>query len=200
MRGAEFFTSLAFIAARWWHIIVLVLGGLMSAWIARLTDAMAPFAPYSWLAAGLLSALIMAGTLLAGSKAAEIIARWNFARKLAAGSPYLNPLETKFDRQRIKFADFYNPYNAVHTKKTFLDCELVGPSVILFTGAAVLHGIGFANCDCIAIKDNAIVHNLIVFEDVVIRGGRIYGATLLFPKSMVDRLNREMPGITWVTN
>jgi hypothetical protein len=32
-----------------------------------------------------------------------------------------------------------------------------------------------------------------------IRGGKIYGATLLFPQAMVERLNRDIPGITWIT-
>ena len=197
--GAEFFTGIAFMGARWWFIITTVVGGLMSSYAAFVTNALQPYAPFSWVAAGIMAALLVACALLAAAKAADVIAHWNFVRKLAAGPAPFNPLSDHFERQQIKLADFRNPFNLVHSGKTFINCEIIGPGVIFFTGNSVLQDIGFINCDCVAVREGAFVQNLMAFDSAVLRGGKIYGATVLFPASKKDELSKQIPNMAWIT-
>ncbi|MFA7307221.1 MAG: hypothetical protein WC026_11165 [Hyphomicrobium sp.] len=186
-------------ATRWWGILLPLLGGAMSGYLAYVTSALAAYAPFSWLAAGLTAALVFILIGLGAAKTAELTARWHYTRRITANPPPVNPLDNVFTRRQIKLADIRNPFNAVHSNKTFLDCELIGPGTLLFAGNTTLDGIGFINCDCVSVRENVPVHNLIVLQDAVIRGGKIYGMTLLFPETMVEQLNREIPGIQWIT-
>lgn len=195
----QLFASILEAATKWWSIIVPLVGGAVSGYLAYLTSALAAYAPWSWFAAGLAAAMMLVLIGLCASKTAELVARWNYTRKITASTPTFNPLDSVFTKKQIKLSELRNPFNPVHENKNFLDCEIIGPGVLYFDGSTTLTGIGFVNCDCVAIREGAAINNLMVFKDAVIRGGKIYGVTLLFPAAAKEHLNAQLPGIPWIT-
>jgi len=183
---------------KWWQVIIIVAGWVMSSWAAWFTAALAPYSPLSWVLAGAVMALVLAVIITLLSKTADVLTRWNFARKMAASPPSFNPLDTVFERMQLKLSDLRNPYAPVHDGKTFLDCELIGPGVIAFYGSTV-ERVAFIGCDCVAIKKDAQVQNLLVLRNAVVRGGEIYGATILFSEADVPGFRTAMPNINWIT-
>jgi hypothetical protein len=110
----------------------------------------------------------------------------------------INPLEPMFSNQRIKVADFYNPFDANHRNKTFIDCEFIGPSVVAFINSNIeLDKI--VDCEFVEVANNAQVRNVIGFDRATVRRGRFYRMTLLFPPADAARLRAANPNLVWLT-
>jgi hypothetical protein len=170
-----------------------IVGGLVSAWLAWLTDRLNAYAPLSWLAAGLFGGLICAGIawLVGRARWWMIQARW--ANLLNSPGEGVNPLDDNFVRRRIKIDDFVSPVHPSIQGKSFDRCELIGPAVVLM-GSSVFDPL-FFDCNFICVKDNVNVYNAIVISDYVFLRCKFYRLSLLVPESVVN----SVPPVPWLS-
>jgi len=153
-------------ASKAWPWVLTVVTTLGTGWIAKASDWLAGYGPISWVICGLLGGLIFSFTWFAIASGME---RYQRSRTLKAFKrpeiDGINPLDAVFIKHRIDINAFKNPLPNESVKdKTFVDCELVGPAVIFFLGAANLNNVAWMNCDFVAVDDNKMVQNVIAFE------------------------------------
>lgn len=173
----------------------LLSGGLAS-WAAAATEALNEFGPISWVLSGLVGMVLFCMSYWLWSTARVNLAKAEFARDLSARTQNINPLEDTFRKLRIEVNAFRTPTFDVAKGKVFIDCELRGPAVVLFMGYSNFSNAGFVNCEVVKIKDEAMIYNVVPFEDITVRGGKLYNLTILVPESMAERFP---PGMLWLT-
>lgn len=173
----------------------LLSGGLAS-WAATATEALNKYGPISWVASGLVGAVLFCLAWWLWSVAKLNVAKAEFAKDFASKSPNINPLDDTFTKQRIDVNTFRTPTFDVAKGKVFVDCELRGPAVVLFMGYSSFSHAGFINCEMVKIKDNTSIYNVIPFENITVRGGKLYNLTILVPESAAKSFPPETHWLT----
>ena len=118
-----------------WVTIASVLGGLLMAYLAKITDWIRPWGAVGWGFVGLGSALVAAPVLsvvtYAIGAAAKRRAEAKAIRKWSDQVDGINPMEREFRHERIRLSDLANPITLQVIGKRFIGCELIGPVTIL---------------------------------------------------------------------
>jgi hypothetical protein len=111
-------------------------GGLLSGWAAHVADIFPRYAPFSWVAAGLIG---MAVTAFIAACIGWLRARIYEARLYQIASvakPPFNRLEQQFTKQVISITDLIHPLGEPISAKTFIDCEFYGPGILALSAAS----------------------------------------------------------------
>jgi hypothetical protein len=115
----------------------------------------------------------------------------------------INPLDDTFRNRRINISDLVPPFASVIRRKTFIDCELIGPANASLSatspGAGSMNGVGFIDCNACKVKDDIFVSTGVMFEDCTFLRGRIFRVTFFIPASGYDHMKNSMPGMNWLT-
>lgn len=184
-------------AYNWLPLVIGTAGvSAISGWAAYVSQSVAQFGPIAWISAALIGGLLFLLLYLLWLRSRLLATRLIHAHAMMERTDTVNPLESVFTRKRIRLDDLKLPLVQPVAGKTFVDCELVGPAVILFGGQANLSHVGFVCCDFVAIKDQTLVQNVLPLIDVTIRGGKIYQATILVGQSAVPRMPKDAHWIT----
>jgi hypothetical protein len=109
----------------------------------------------------------------------------------------VNPLDDSFNRKRIKLTSFVSPYRAIIQGKTFDQCELFGPAVVVLRGGINMNFNEFHFCDFIAVRNNSAPVTGISFVNVTVLRSKLYGLTFLVPESQVHSMIKQ--GIPFIT-
>lgn len=182
--------------------IALIIGWAMSfaipAWATWAIAALQAWAPLSWVVAGFLGMLIAALVYAIVARA-----RLWFVNARATGEFYkqidrINPLEDTFRNRRIAIADLKPPFEPVIRRKTFIDCELIGPANASF-GATSMNGVIFIDCNACKVKNTAFISTSVMFEDCTFLRGKIFRVTFFIPEAGYDHMRNSMPGMNWLT-
>jgi hypothetical protein len=183
----------------WGPFVVGALGfGGLAGWAAFVTEPFNKFAPFSWVAAGLLGALIFMALVWGWTKIAIRYQEFRAVARLnARPAPPINPMDSFFTGQRIAISDFAPaiPGRMVESK-TFDNCEIVGPAWIYCGGHTLMAYSDFFDCDFVKVKNQAQAHAVIGFQDITIRRSKIFRVTFLIPEGMVGQIP---PGANWIT-
>ena len=124
-------------------------GGAVTAWATWATGLFKTYAPFSWVAAGIVG---MASFGLMALIVAAVFAQFHKAKLFQKSSEKtlrINPLEAEFTRSKIDVADFVHPVGFPTVGKTFTECELYGPSVILLSECLCVGQMRHFNCEFI---------------------------------------------------
>ena len=100
----------------------------------------------------------------------------------------------------MHFSDISSPVDNSIVGKTFTRCEIIGPATVFFVGSGHIQDCMFMNCDFIAAKKGASIHNAIKLNDCVIRNCLIYGVTFIVPPSLYGAIPEEANWITEFPN
>ena len=169
-------------------------GGAVTGVLSSTVEWVDQFGWFGWWVAFLFGCVLTAATM---SLAALVRLRLVEARMYLdfekRGSS-VNPLETEFHKKRIKLSDLMPPTFRPISKKKFIDCELVGPCVILFTDGMNINGLKFESCDLMPTKRQLSVRNGLIMQDCHIIGGSIIGATILLHPDVLAALEAQ-PGM-----
>jgi hypothetical protein len=175
----------------------------IAGWAAHATQLLNPYAPFSWVAAIILGALISACVYALFARAKLWIVQSNIQSDFYKSSDRINPLDESFQTRRIKIADLVSPIEPIIRSKTFIDCELIGPANIALSGTAPgklsMNGTGFIKCNACRIKDNIFVTNAILFEDCTFIRGKLFGVTLFVNEYSYEFAKKSMPGMPWLS-
>lgn len=156
--------------------------GLAMAWLAYLTDIVKPYAPLIYGIAALSGALATALTLALFGVFRQRMAGAAMRRASINTTKSVNYLDDYFNKMAIKIIDFepmYGPYNG----KKFVDCDIIGPAVIILSGQMSFKDVAWGRTDAILIEDkNPTLHNAILFDGVSFERCRFFSITLLMQK------------------
>jgi hypothetical protein len=130
------------------------LGGSISVWFASRSEWVSQYGVLGWWIAALFGAGAFVLIILGAVGVASYIQKILYMRQWAKKVDFVNPLENEFSKERIKLEDFVNPITRTIVGKTFIDCELLGPSNILIANNNTFDHSGFINCDFIEIREN----------------------------------------------
>ena len=146
----------------------------IAGWAAHITDALKPYAPFSWVVAAFLGAAIAIYALYQKARLWAV----NRSVEFYKNPDRINPLDNTFQSKRILISDLISPIENVIRNKTFIDCEIMGPSNIFFSGtrpgSTSINGAEWVGCSVVIVKENVQVSNCIKFEDCNILRGKLF--------------------------
>ncbi|TXR48535.1 hypothetical protein [Phyllobacterium endophyticum] len=171
--------------------------GIFTAWVASYSNWVSQFGVIGWWMTGLAGSLAMSIIILCGYLIKLAAVRSKAVKGWTERVNTFNPLDTNFFRLRMKLLEMADPVTGRIRGKSYTDCDLLGPGIILFYGKCNLTNLGFFGCDVFILKPSVFIQNVIVMEDVNITGGRISGATILIGDEMVATF--EAMGVEPVT-
>ncbi len=165
-----------------------VVGAGMS-YLASITDWVQSWGPLGYGIIALLSAVVVFISislfryLMAGAAVRRATASATEKWKNIANT--INPLDNEFSKKRIKLADLSHPMLVSVDNKTFVDCDLMGPANMFFSGSTNLSQVVFFNCDIIVAKESVRVMNVIPLNNINMYRGRIVGCTIYITSDRV---------------
>lgn len=185
----------------WWQAAVgagvLTVGGL-TAWAAWATDMLAAYAPFSWVAAGLLGSILAALAFWLVQVAVRLRLKTRFdARNLMGPSP-INPLEKTFVNRRIYVNDFVLPSNTIIANKTFIDCEIVGPANLYWWRANSAPTLLGPQMDAVYLDPDKQFQNGIGLDNCIFRGCSFQRITL-FVGANDYPIVKDNPFLRWIS-
>lgn len=161
--------------------------GSVAAWAAHATAALSAYSPFSWVLAGFLGVLLFLTARLVWASSRIRLLRYRLALEAAEKSDQFNPLDDTFTRKRIDLTLFKTPLNEPIENKTFVDCDLRGPLVVVFQGVTMV-GVNIVNCEFVRVREGAQVINVLPFINLRIQGGKIHNLTILVPEGAVGQI------------
>lgn len=170
---------------------------VLSGWAAHATALLTPYAPLSWIVAGLGGALAFVVVAWIAVAIRNGIISGTIRRRFYEQTDRINPLDTQFHNQRIKLADLMPPTGSEIEGKSFVGCEIIGPSNIAIRGSH-LTGCNFAIADAVLVKEGANVKNALAFRDCHFSKCKFYWVTLLVPEKQGEEFERGIPGLIWL--
>ncbi len=184
-----------------WPYIAGVVGvGAVTGFIAKATAWIEPWGAIGWWAAFLAGVLLAAFVLLLGSIAYSRATDARLRKKIYGDSDKLNPLDNFFQGKRIKLDDLVFPLDVFVRKKTFENCDIIGPYNVILVGRGTLANCTGSFVQAAIVKDGSQITNAIVLEECTIRNCRLYQITFLVPKSFFEVFSNGMNNITWITD
>ena len=191
---------------------VAVVGGV-TAYAAWATDLFSAYAPFSWVAAGIIGASLTALIFLIVQLGVRLRMKSRYDARILASGSMVNPLDRTFQNRRIYINDFVLPSFTVVKDKTFIDCEIVGPANLYWwQGNNALGSVG-PRMDAVFLDPQAEFDNGITLENCMFRGCSFQRITLFVgegdypavrdhgilnwisphPKSIADRAIASLP-------
>lgn len=175
-----------------WVAILSAIGTIAMTYVASISDLVGKYGLIAWFGVGLTGGLILAVILLVISKIRVNMVRASFAEKQAQTIAF-NPLSKKFERQRLKLADFYHPFYSTTNNAKFDECELIGPAHVIFLDCEIRY-CGFDNCEVVIVKENARIRGCAVFHECAFERSRFFSVTLYMPKRIFDKFKTLSDG------
>jgi hypothetical protein len=155
--------------------------------VAKYTQFLKPYAPYSFVLAGLVAAVLVLAMIGLGNFSFQQAAKRRFWDHVKEPARTVNPLAATFDGERIFIADVADPSQRWIQGKTFTNCEIVGRRIsLVFFGCTFHNPVQFYYCDLISaavIAGQAAppIATALTVRDCVFINCRFYSATLVFP-------------------
>jgi hypothetical protein len=169
----------------------------LSTWAASVTEALKPYAPFSWFAAGLLG-LVCSGLalwLLAWGRARWIRAGYD-SKMLARGSP-IDPMQRTFENTRIYLNEFTLPSHPLIEGKTFIGCEIIGPANLMLDADNSIRDIKQPICDAVLLRETPRFYNGIILRRCVFRECSFQRITFFVKPDEYD-MTKGLEWMNWV--
>jgi len=116
-----------------------------------------------------------------------------YADKHTDSAP-VNPLVGRYERQRIRLADFFHPFYRPIEDANFERCELLGPAHLVFIGNSIFTNSHFYDCEVVIVKKDAIVRGVTGFKDCRIDKCSLFRLTLYMPKDAYIEMKAALGG------
>ena len=203
IRRTELVDAALSLLERGWHWILLFLGaagtGGAAGWAAAASGWLNVYGPVSWVLATLFGVFLF--TLIAWAIASLRVrlAERRILRIHEISPPPFNPMDDTFTRRQILIQHFAKPLPQSNDGKSFINCEIFGPSVVFFGDNSTLIDNTVLDCDFVVVKNGAMVKNVIFFKNATIRRCTLYNLTILIPPVLAQQIEDASPGANWIT-
>ena len=173
-----------------------VIGALASGGLAAATDVFTTYAPWSWFGAAMTGAVGFQFIKVGRSWSKEKAENARRIANLQEPKGQINPLDETFERKRVFLSDLTPSIGSTVKGKRFIDCEIVGPGVILFYKNVTNINAHFGNCDFVRLAQGPTVQiqNLLAFEDCLFQNCSMIEMTILAPTAILNEIQRAAGG------
>jgi hypothetical protein len=184
-----------------WPLMGGAITGTITAWATAATAFLHPYAPFSWVAAFLIGAVIFELLVCGGVWIRNIIISQTIRRSFYEQPDRINPLLTIFQHQRIHISDLLSPITRRIDNKTFIGCEIIGPENIVLLDDFHMSHCDFFSCDYIVCNNRVVpVQNGVAFHACVMRNCKLHRITFLVPETDVVKFERGVGNIKWLSD
>lgn len=185
-----------------WSLAQFVWGGYviistaLPAWAVSATDIFQHHAPLSWVVSGFagLSFALLTYAIYAWANAKLIRSRYN--RELYEKTGFVDPMANTFEDRRIFLAEFCLPSDPYLSGKTFVNCEIIGPSVLFLRWSNRVDEHQLPNCDAIVLRGRSY-HNAITVDRCTFRGCSFKRITVMVLPEEFDK-SKELDWLNWL--
>ncbi|MBV4494654.1 hypothetical protein HU715_004725 [Pseudomonas sp. SWRI12] len=190
------------ISAEWlfdkfWPVFWMSAGGLITAQVTSISDLFKSFDPLVVFTLSIIGAYLTLGFYFLIIKSQKIAIQNRRAEQMLAATT-TNPLEKEFKQKIININDFYDPYYTPHIKKSFVDCQIIGPGNLLIQGGQLIR-CELTHVQIAIIKDEGKLFGVTILDNPIITNTMIANCTLLMTldnyNSLSDNLKKHIPVI-----
>jgi hypothetical protein len=188
-------------AGAWGTLGGTTISGIVVGWVAYATKILKPYAPVSWVLAAFVGAIFFCLVLLLAMQIWNASIRATASRRFYESGERINPTQNVFQAVRVKISDLTPPVGQKITGKTFVDCEIVGPSNIVLSGTTRLTDSGFDHLDCIILNGHVPVFNGVEFNNCSFLRCNFFLISVLVPEPFVSTFEAGFQGgIQWLSD
>ena len=173
--------------------------GLLTGWAGAASAWLEVWGPIGYVAAGLAGALAASVCLALMGLWRQQMARARFIAKTIVTPATINPLQTRFERQRFKLNDLENPFSVVVDNKEFLDCEIIGHGAAMFRAHTTVLRPSIVGCDLALLKKNVRIETFIVFQNCRFINCRFLRITIMVHPDVASHFPSESDA-NWITS
>lgn len=186
----------------WRLSLILTLGGIVTsialpAWAVRATNAFEAYAPFSWVAAGFVGFLLFAIglSLIAHARAKWIRAKYD--NNLYARTGFVDPMAATFENKRIFLADFVLPSDPHIDGKTFINCEIVGPSNLFIRINNRVDEHRLPVCDAVIVDNSVPIYGTTILDNCTFRKCSFKRITIFVLPEMYEA-SKNIEWLNWI--
>lgn len=190
----RFFAEVEWKWSLWGFIVTAATSSGFAAWAASETQLLSQYAPLSWVLAGLAAFLTVAVVYLVWSVARTISIRAYYNRSLYEKSGFVDPMANTFENKRIFLSEFCLPSDPYIAGKTFINCEIIGPSNLFLRHGNRVDEHKFSHCDAVLLAEGSTFYNGITVDGCMFRGCSFKRISLMLTKEERDR----SPTVDWL--
>lgn len=110
----------------------------------------------------------------------------------------INPLDTEFHKKKIKLTDMIHPGTKSISRKSFTNCQIIGPINIFMYSHITMNDITFNRCDFIATKELFSASCITTVEYTTFLQCEFIDCTIFAPPGIVTLLS-NLPGINFIS-
>lgn len=170
----------------------------LPAWAARATGMFSEYAPLSWVVAGFAGVMAYAIVVFIYGTGQQRSVRSRYDAKFMNETGGVDPLARVFEGKRIYLNDFVLPSNPKVIGKTFVDCEIVGPTNMYFEIDNTVHDIQNGLVDAVALNGERRFDNGVLFRNCTFRGCTFHRVTLFFQPEEASRI-QNLNWLNWIS-
>jgi len=138
------------------------------------------YAPLSWVIAGFAGLLLYAVAVFFYGTGQQRSVRSRYDSRFMQETGGVDPLAKVFEGKRIYLNDFVLPSQPHVIGKTFVDCEIVGPTNMYFEAGNAADNVQSNSVDAVALSGQRQFFNGVLFRDCKFRGCTFHRITLFF--------------------
>lgn len=196
-RGLEWQLSLGNFA---WQLFVPAGFFALPAWAIQASDTFAAYSPLSWVVAGLIGLLLYAVVIYLIGVGKKEAARAKYDANFLEKTGGIDPVSKVFESKRIFINDLAPPSEMTVEDKTFIDCEIVGPSNIYLQYGNNITEARSRNIDAVALSGKEMFTNGTVLRNCTFRRCSFHRVTIFVDPNEVPRLIEENNSwVRWIS-
>jgi hypothetical protein len=178
------------IRENWFTLTALLTGGAGMTYLTVATEWLNEIGPIAWGVAFFIGAYAALGIVILRQ---NIVSRQflNRQAEIAYTKHGVNPRERRFEKQCVSLQDFFSVYYHPHLRKEFVDCDIVGPALVLFVGCNLV-GLHFKSCQIVIARDNVPITGASKFETCSFVGGTMSNVTMIMTAEHYRLLPEEI--------
>lgn len=156
------------------------------------------YAPFSWVVAGFTGLIIYALVVWLIGVGRSKLVRSKYDAKFIQETGGVDPLARVFEGKRIYLNDFVLPSQPQVIGKTFVDCEIVGPTNMYFESDNSVDDVKPGTVDAVALSGERQFYNGILFRNCKFRGCTFHRVTLFFQPVEALRI-QHLNWLNWIS-
>jgi len=181
-----------------WSLLVPAGSFALPAWATKAAGVFSQYAPLSWVVAGFAGLFIYALAVFIYGTGQQRSVRSRYDSNFMQESGGVGPMLRVFEGKRVYLNDFVLPSNPLVDGKTFVDCEIVGPTNMYLEFDNKINDIRPGLVDTVALSGEKVFLNGVRFRNCIFRGCTFHRVTLFIrPEEVPFQMRLEW--LNWIS-
>lgn len=170
----------------------------LPAWAVRAMEMFSEYAPLSWVVAGFAGVAFAVIFFWLWQVAFILRVRAKFNVRLLEHPDPINPLDKTFEGKRIFLNDFVLPSHQLVEGKTFIDCDIIGPTNLYLASGNQASAIRLPQIDAVYLDPEIMFNNGVAFRDCVFRNCSFQRITMFIGDPDYGTMS-DNPVLHWIS-